>query len=186
MGRMLARSNRGSGTWAWIGGVLVGVVALQGCLESSPTDIPAPLPIDEVQFAAELGVDLDAMEKRPSGLWVLDEVVGEGAMADEASTLLVDFQGWLPNGTLFDTSLDSEPFSVVVQDGMVIPGFAEGLLGMRVGGERLIVVPPHLGFGTQSLQTGLGVTIPANSWLVFRIFLRDVEDPEQEENEGEG
>lgn len=156
-----------------VGMAVVAVLLMQGCLDSSITGPPPALPIGEVEFAPELGIDLSEMDERESGLWVLDELEGEGSVAGESSLLLVDFEGFLPDGTLFDTSLESEPFTVVVEQGQLIPGFSEGLLGMRAGGQRLILVPPNLGFGAQEVPTSRTV-IPANSWLVFRIFLRDV------------
>jgi FKBP-type peptidyl-prolyl cis-trans isomerase FkpA len=149
------------------------------CSDSTITGPPPPLSIEEVEFAPELGIDLAQMEERPSGLWLRDEEDGEGLEAGEEDWLTVDYEGWLPDGTLFDTSLDGDPLVFSLAEITLIAGFAEAVLGMRAGGERLILVPPALGYGAQQVPTPRAV-IPPNSWLVFRIFMRDVEREEQD------
>jgi len=162
----------GAGCRAPGAGLLLAVVIpVVGCSGSDATGPPPPLPIDEVEFAEELGIDLSQMEERPSGLWLLDEVEGEGPLVEEESELLVDYEGWLPNGLLFDSSLNGQPFAMVVAEGRVIPGFAEGVLGMREGGERLLLIPPGLAYGANPPAA----VIPPNSWLVFRVYMRSVE-----------
>jgi FKBP-type peptidyl-prolyl cis-trans isomerase FkpA len=159
------------------GFVLAALLLLPGCIESGGTTVPDPLPIEEVEFAAELGVDLAVMNQLESGLWLLQEEVGEGAEADMESLLIVDYEGWIPDGTLFDSSLEAgQPLELILSVQPVIAGFAEGILGMRGGGQRFLLIPPHLGYGAQPVNTP-NVTIPANSWLVFRVYMRSVEAP---------
>jgi FKBP-type peptidyl-prolyl cis-trans isomerase FkpA len=159
-----------------LGLLATGMLILAGCLEGDGgSTAPAPLPIEEVEFAPELGVDLAIMEERPSGLWLVDEEEGEGPEAEVESQLVLDYEGWLPSGALFDSSLESgQPLELNLSFQDVIPGFAEGILGMQEGGQRLILIPPHLGYGAQQVNTPR-VTIPPNSWLVFRVYMRSVE-----------
>jgi FKBP-type peptidyl-prolyl cis-trans isomerase FkpA len=159
--------------------VLAALLVLPGCIESggTGTTVPDPLPIEQVEFASELGVNLSVMEQRQSGLWLLEEEEGEGAEAEVESQLTLDYEGWIPNGTLFDSSLEAgEPLQLVLAVQSVIPGFAEGILGMQAGGQRLLLIPPHLGYGPQQVNTP-SATIPPNSWLVFRVYMRGVDTP---------
>lgn len=159
--------------------MLAALLVLPGCIESggTGTTVPDPLPIEQVEFASELGVNLSVMEQRQSGLWLLEEEEGEGAEAEVESQLTLDYEGWIPNGTLFDSSLEAgEPLQLVLSIQSVIPGFAEGILGMQAGGQRLLLIPPHLGYGPQQINTPIA-TIPPNSWLVFRVYMRSVETP---------
>jgi len=125
-------------------------------------------------FAPELGIDLEAMTETPSGLYYLDVVVGAGAIAAAGATATVHYEGWLADGTKFDSSRDrGQPFAFVVGVGDVIPGWDEGVSGMRVGGTRRLVIPPHLAYG----ERGAGGVIPPNATLVFDIELLDVQTP---------
>jgi FKBP-type peptidyl-prolyl cis-trans isomerase FkpA len=170
--RILERSTTRAGS------ALTALFILAGCFESQASvSVPEPLPIEQVEFDPELGVDLSVMHQRESGLWLLQEEQGEGPEAEVESILVLDYEGWLPNGALFDSSLEAgEPLQLVLAVQSVIPGFAEGILGMRPEGQRLLLIPPHLGYGPQQVNTP-NVTIPPNSWLVFRVYMRDVETP---------
>lgn len=141
------------------------LVVLAGCLGDEAITDPKDL-----TFAAELGVNLSAMTLTPSGLYYQDQVVGTGAVATIGSSLTVDYTGWLHTGRQFDTSTGKAPFPIQsLGSGEVIPGWEEGLLGMRAGGRRLLVIPPHLGYGSSSA----GI-IPAYATLVFRVDLKTV------------
>ncbi|MGK7312484.1 MAG: FKBP-type peptidyl-prolyl cis-trans isomerase [Candidatus Longimicrobiales bacterium M2_2A_002] len=110
------------------------------------------------------------MERRPTGLYVRDLVEGEGARADSGDIVTVHYTGWLPTGRKFDSSRDREaPFEVAIGYGRVIDGWDQGIVGMRVGGQRRLVIPPALGYGAQ----GSG-PIPGSSTLVFDVELLDV------------
>ena len=121
-------------------------------------------------FAAALNVDLDAMTQTASGLYLQDLVVGAGDEAVAGATVKVHYEGWLTNGTLFDTSRDTgTPFSFQLGAGFVIPGWDEGVVGMHVGGIRKLVIPPQLAYG----QSGRG-SIPGNATLVFDVELEEI------------
>ena len=133
--------------------------------DSSPTPTPA-VPT----FAPALGVNLAAMTKTPSGLAYEDKKVGTGAAATSGKTVSVHYTGWLPDGTKFDSSRDrNEPFDFPLGAGHVIAGWDEGVSGMKVGGRRLLVIPPNLGYG----PAGTG-PIPPNATLVFDVELLGV------------
>jgi peptidylprolyl isomerase len=108
------------------------------------------------------------------GLQVQDLTPGDGAAAKPGDFLVVDYTGWLTvngrQGEKFDSSLDrGVPFSVRLGYGRVIAGWDQGLLGMKVGGTRRLVIPPELGYG--AVKSGL---IPPNSTLMFDVILRDI------------
>jgi peptidylprolyl isomerase len=108
-----------------------------------------------------------------TGLRYYDLQVGDGATAEAGKTVTVHYTGWLENGQKFDSSIDrGEPFSLALGAGQVIPGWEEGVAGMRVGGRRQLVIPPELAYG----QTGAGGgVIPPNATLTFEIELLDVQ-----------
>lgn len=123
------------------------------------------------RYSAALRVDLRDMEARPSGLYVQDLVVGDGARADSGDVAKVHYAGWLPTGVEFDSRREGAPLEVALGYGHVIAGWDQGVVGMRVGGRRKLVVPPGLGYGA----AGRG-RIPGNSTLVFEVELLEVED----------
>ena len=98
-----------------------------------------------------------------------DTQVGTGAEAKQGSTLSLYYTGKLTDGTVFDSNVGKQPLSVTLGAGGVIPGFEQGLLGMKVGGKRTITIPSSLGYGPQA-----NGPIPANSTLIFEIELTDV------------
>jgi peptidylprolyl isomerase len=102
---------------------------------------------------------------------VEDIVVGEGDEVQSGDTVVVHYAGRLQSGEEFDNSQRrGQPFSFTVGAGQVIKGWEEGLIGMKVGGERVLVIPPDKGYGA----AGIG-PIPPNATLVFSIQLLDIE-----------
>jgi FKBP-type peptidyl-prolyl cis-trans isomerase FkpA len=107
----------------------------------------------------------------PDGLQYTDEQVGTGTEATAGKTAVVHYTGWLMDGTKFDSSLDrNQPFSFPIGGGQVIKGWDEGVVGMKVGGKRMLVIPPQLGYGAR----GAGGVIPPNATLKFEVQLLDV------------
>jgi FKBP-type peptidyl-prolyl cis-trans isomerase len=103
-----------------------------------------------------------------SGLTVEDMMVGAGAVAASGHTVNVHYTGWLAGGRKFDSSRErSEAFEFELDAGQVMAGWDEGVQGMKVGGKRRLVVPPHLGYGAH----GSGSAVPPNATLVFDVEL---------------
>jgi FKBP-type peptidyl-prolyl cis-trans isomerase len=105
-----------------------------------------------------------------SGVQVQDVKVGTGAVAAAGDTLVVHYVGTLPDGRVFDSSVDrNTPFAFQLGTGAVIRGWDEGMVGMRVGGERRLVIAPDYAYGSQTVGS-----VPANSTLIFDVQLLDV------------
>ena len=108
----------------------------------------------------------------PDELVVIDDVVGEGDEASSGSNVSVHYVGvsW-STGKQFDASWDRrDPFEFGLGRGQVIPGWDEGVAGMKVGGRRRITIPPHLGYGSQ----GAGGVIKGGETLVFVVDLLNI------------
>ncbi len=146
------------------------VVAACGGGSTSASTAAQPVPIqgdiERTTFAQSLNVDLSAMTKRASGLYVQDLEMGTGAVAIRGKSVVVRYSGWLPNGKLFD----SGEVTVTLGTNKVIRAWEDGLLGMRVGGRRRLVTPPNLAYGTR----GAGDDIPPSAVLVFEIQVLSV------------
>jgi FKBP-type peptidyl-prolyl cis-trans isomerase len=106
-----------------------------------------------------------------SGLKYVDVVVGKGASPVAGKTVKVHYTGTLENGKKFDSSVDrKEPFSFIIGVGQVIKGWDEGVMTMKVGGKRKLIIPAVLGYGAR----GAGGVIPPNATLLFDVELLDV------------
>jgi FKBP-type peptidyl-prolyl cis-trans isomerase FkpA len=108
---------------------------------------------------------------------VTDLVVGTGPDATVGKLVTVNYTGWLYDtsrtdgkGTQFDTSIGKQPFPLTLGAGQVIKGWDQGIVGMKVGGSRRLIIPPDLAYGT----SGMG-PIPPNATLVFDISLLSVQ-----------
>lgn len=130
---------------------------------------------DTQQSTADIQKQLEDQIKAQQGGKVesTDIVVGTGAEATAGKNVTVNYVGTLKSdGTKFDSSYDrNEPFSFVLGEGRVIKGWDQGVVGMKVGGKRKLVIPASLAYGDQSPSD----KIPANSDLVFEIELLKVE-----------
>ncbi|HVF54234.1 MAG TPA: FKBP-type peptidyl-prolyl cis-trans isomerase [Actinomycetota bacterium] len=109
-----------------------------------------------------------------SGLNFEDTVCGEGDEAASGDVVSVHYTGTLEDGTEFDSSVDRGPFSVRLGAGDVIAGWDEGIPGMKVGGTRILTIPPDLAYG----EGGYPPVIPPNSTLIFEIELLEIQPAE--------
>ena len=128
----------------------------------SPTSTPAP--------AGTANTTAKAAEPKlittKSGLRYADLEVGTGTEVKTGMLVLVDYEGRLANGEKFDSSYDRrEPFSFKIGAGQVIQGWEEGVIGMKVGGKRKLVIPPDLAYG----EAGAPPRIPPNATLTFEV-----------------
>jgi peptidylprolyl isomerase len=111
------------------------------------------------------------MVTTPSGLQYEELVPGSGASPQAGKMVTVHYTGWLTDGRKFDSSVDrNEPFTFRIGAGEVIPGWDEGVMSMKIGGKRKLVVPAALGYGA----AGAGGVIPPNATLVFEVILLDI------------
>lgn len=112
--------------------------------------------------------------KMNNGLVYEDVKIGTGQEAVSGKTVVVDYTGWLneggKKGKQFDSSIGREKFSFLLGGGMVIKGWDEGVAGMKIGGERRLMIPANLGYGSR----GAGTVIPPNADLIFDVTLYEV------------
>ncbi len=107
----------------------------------------------------------------PSGLKYVDQKVGDGASPAPGKMVTVHYTGTLENGTQFDSSVGrGQPFTFKIGAGSVIKGWDEGVMSMKVGGKRKLIIPGNLGYGAM----GSPPKIPANATLHFDVELLDV------------
>ena len=140
---------------------LVAAALAAGCGSDSPTAVP----IEQTTFAPSLGVNLAASTKLPSGLYYRDLTVGTGTTLASGQTLGMRYVGSFANGEVFDSNPEPKPiFSFRLGAGQVIKGWDLGLVGMKVGGRRQLIIPPELAYGSNDYGP-----IPGNSVLVFTV-----------------
>ena len=118
------------------------------------------------------------LDATPSSLQKIDVKQGTGAEATPGKAVVVHYTGWLydtskpdSHGAKFDSSRDrNDPFRFPLGAGQVIKGWDEGVAGMKVGGQRTLVIPSQMGYGAR----GAGGVIPPNATLIFDVELLDV------------
>ena len=173
----------------------LGVLMLSGCPEPAPDATASPTPAAEASVVAvdsptpapDAASASTAVQgptaakpgdiaklgpkavKKPDGLQYEDTKVGTGKEAKDGTSIAVHYTGYLTDGTKFDSSVDrGTPFELTLP-GQVIPGWNEGIPGMKVGGKRKLVIPSALAYG----EGGQG-PIPPGATLVFEVELMDV------------
>jgi peptidylprolyl isomerase len=119
---------------------------------------------------ATAGAAMDNVITTADGLQMQDLTVGTGQEVKSGDTVTVNYVGTLENGTKFDSSYDrNQPFTTQIGVGQVIKGWDEGIVGMKVGGKRKLIIPASLGYGSQAAGS-----IPPNSTLVFEVELLSI------------
>jgi FKBP-type peptidyl-prolyl cis-trans isomerase len=108
----------------------------------------------------------------PSGLKYIDEVIGTGPSPKMGNFVTVYYTGKLTNGKTFDSTIASMPYTFQLGVDKAIKGWEEGLLSMKVGGKRRLIIPPQLAYGEEGIPSKTGdVGIPPNSTLIFEVEL---------------
>ena len=160
-------SGRPSGRGA-LGGVLAALlVALAAACGSDDPTGPTFEVIEEVEFAAALGIDLAQMTRMDTtGIYFQDLVAGVGDSAAAGDTVFVQYTGWLRDGVPFDMGSFSYDF---FNPTSAIAGFQLGMQGQQVGGTRLIIIPPEWAYGSASI----GPIYPG-AILLFEIQLDSI------------
>jgi FKBP-type peptidyl-prolyl cis-trans isomerase FkpA len=127
----------------------------------------ASLAPESINFAPALQVDLASMQRTSTGVYYRDITEGEGPLVRRGSKVRVHYTGFLPDGTRFEQVVPpAVPIEFTVGDRTVIPGWQSGIMGMRAGGERQMVIPASQAYGSR--QVG---RVPPHSTLVFVVKL---------------
>ncbi|WP_419816015.1 FKBP-type peptidyl-prolyl cis-trans isomerase [Glacieibacterium sp.] len=143
---------------------------------AAPHATPKRHPVARHKVAPAPKAAAAAQVTLPGGTIVTDVKVGTGAVAETGHYVLVHYTGWLyvdgKRGKKFDSSRDrDQPFPFPLGGGQVIAGWDEGIAGMKVGGQRTLVIPPQSAYGADAA----GPDIPANSTLIFDVELLAVQ-----------
>ena len=146
-------------------------VALVACVTLLGAVVPAVAQTTNTQRDSKLDATPQALQK-------IDIKQGDGAEAVPGKAVVVHYTGWLydtskpdSHGAKFDSSRDrNDPFSFALGAGQVIRGWDDGVAGMKVGGQRTLVIPPAMGYGAR----GAGRVIPPNATLIFDVELLGV------------
>jgi FKBP-type peptidyl-prolyl cis-trans isomerase len=142
-------------------------VAVAACVNTTAPD-PGTDPATET-FAASLGVDLSQMVKVSRVLYTQDIAIGTGTSLGLGDIVTVSYAYWLKDGTLIGAFDESNPFQFGIGNSNIIDGLSAGVIGMKAGGTRLIVMGSSLAFGVK----GAG-TVPPNSTLVYQVSVISV------------
>ena len=143
------------------GATLIFDVELVSVSPPPPPPPEAPTEVDEADYTTT-----------DSGLKYYDLEEGSGDSPQTGQTAVVNYTGWLEDGTMFDSSLlRGQPFAFPVGLQQVIPGWDEGVASMKVGGKRQLVIPAELGYG----ERGAGDAIPPNATLIFEVDLLEIQ-----------
>jgi hypothetical protein len=145
-----------------VGTLMLAFLYLQG---NSPNNPALP------QLSPNIPVVSGPVTTTSSGLLIIEVKPGTGTEAKQGSMVSVHYTGYLTDGTKFDSSIGGDPIVFPLGTGSVIEGWDEGLLGMKVGEKRRLIIPPSLGYGAQ----GAGGVIPPNATLVFDVELTQVQ-----------
>ena len=133
-------------------------------LKNSPTYVKT---LDKTMENNQINPQASTIPQKSENLKIEDLKIGQGQEVKSGDTITVHYSGTLLNGQKFDSSYDrNQPFETQIGVGQVIKGWDEGLLGMKVGGKRKLIIPPELGYGSQDMGS-----IPPNSTLIFEIEL---------------
>ncbi len=159
----------------FVGGMGIFLLSNQKTQDSDINLNPTPLPTNGIISTpmpqATSGANMDNIKTTQDGLKIQDITVGSGQEVKSGDSVTVHYLGTLENGTKFDSSYDrNTPFTTQIGVGQVIKGWDEGIVGMKVGGKRKLIIPPDLGYG----QQGAGGSIPPNSTLIFEVELLGV------------
>jgi FKBP-type peptidyl-prolyl cis-trans isomerase FkpA len=147
---------------------LAAAAVLSGCLDPIATDLCVPVPSEVVEQRGDTLVTT-------TGLKYVEGEPGTGPTLDWCSMASVHYTGYLLDGAEFDSSRGQAPLTFMPGFHPVITGFTQGVIGMRPGGTRRLIIPPELGYGPEpQLNLNGEVVVPANSTLVFDVELVEV------------
>ncbi|MFA6474705.1 MAG: FKBP-type peptidyl-prolyl cis-trans isomerase [Patescibacteria group bacterium] len=170
--------------------IILSLVLISGCASTTTTssntninvnksttkNMNANVNISSGEFSSGLQLpitDMSTLTTTTSGLKYKDLTVGTSTdTAKAGDNVVMDYTGMLPDGTKFDSSLDrGQAFTFTLGVGQVIAGWDEGVAGMKIGQERILVIPSELGYGSM----GAGAAIPPNATLQFQVRLNAIQ-----------
>jgi peptidylprolyl isomerase len=135
---------------------------LEACSENAT---PAPLIISPAN--SPVPTITGSVVRLPSGLKYIEVRTGSGNEAKIGKQVTIEYTGYLTNGYKFDSTLDhGQPYTFKLGEGMHLKGLEEGITGMRVGGERRLIIPPELGYGSRGKDP-----VPPEATLIFDVDL---------------
>ncbi|MBN2149507.1 MAG: FKBP-type peptidyl-prolyl cis-trans isomerase [Anaerolineales bacterium] len=153
-----------------VGGILLFIIAaiVVAIVYNIQKESP---PADETPVSENPTQPALASTTTSNNLIIEDLVVGTGLDILPGDFIAVHYVGTLEDGTVFDSSRErGEPFEFTLGTGMVIPGWDQGLVGMKMGGIRRLTIPPELAYG----EAGAGGVIPPNATLIFEVELVEI------------
>ena len=141
---------------------------LAACGLDTGPNVPDPIDPANDSYASSLGIDISTFTKQANGVYIKDLTVGTGDAAAVNDSVQVDYTGYLPNGTQFDTSKQTgrDPLEFVIGKSIYIPAFEASVVGMQPGGVRQIIIPTGLAYGANGNSRA---GIPPNTNLIFKI-----------------
>lgn len=154
--------------------IIIVFVALLGKERPNNQSLATLSPVATIETAVEPTATASAKPIMDTDkLIILDEKIGTGSAAVTGKKVTVNYSGTLTDGTKFDSSLNPgrTPFVFTLGAGEVIPGWDQGVAGMKVGGKRKLTIPSSLGYGAQ----GIPGAIPGGATLIFDVELLGVE-----------
>ena len=135
-----------------------------------PAELPDGLPVVTLAENGEPSITIPADAQKPTELVVQTLIKGSGAVIEAGQNITVHYNGWLWDGTLFDSSWQSgQTMATPIGAGELIPGWDQGLVGQTIGSQVLLVIPPELGYGVDGYNE-----IPGDATLIFVVDLLDV------------
>jgi FKBP-type peptidyl-prolyl cis-trans isomerase len=165
-----------------LAGIVIAIIAAVGLLvisqtSSSSSSSSAPTATSTPPTSSGAGTSVLCASQPPAltgvkdadvkELKVEDKIIGSGAEAVAGKPIVMNYIGRLTDGTQFDASCGKDTFTFNLGGGQVIAGWDQGILGMKVGGIRRLIIPASLGYGA----AGAGGVIPPNAALVFDVEL---------------
>lgn len=161
--------------------LILTALAVAGACNNQVTGLGPPSDPATETFDPALGVTISQMTKLESGVYIQDLIVGsQDEIVQRTDTVWVTYTGFLKDGEEFDSGVNTR----LITNG-IVSGLALGMIGMKVGGRRLIVIPSALGYGEESVtQPGtVDPVIPRQSTLVFRIELLRLHTPPEDDDQ---
>lgn len=160
-------------TIAVVAGIVVMIIAFGAKVFTGSTTVPDTNSVDTSGTTAvtsdvtnqNITNATNTMQKVDQ-VQIQDVAIGTGDVATAGKTITVNYTGMFTDGKIFDSSIGKAPFTFVLGAGQVIKGWDMGVEGMKVGGKRVLVIPPQFGYGASDYAS-----IPGNSTLIFQVEL---------------